>query len=261
MLLIFVQLAMSAPKEKNFYEILGVKKNADEAALKKAYRKLSMKYHPDRNSDEGAEDKFIEVSNAYETLSDSQKRAEYDDIMARGGKPGPGGGFGRQQQGGPGGGFGDPMDMFSRMFGGGGGGGQRGGPGASFSFSGGMPGGGGGFRGGMPGGMPGGMGGMGGNFGHPQHPQPSEQWGSKHVKTYNDADWPLSSTESESSKRLVYVVAFYKHDDKSQKLEHIWSGLAKNLGKLVKVCAVHLDDPASRKYKAPYINSFEYLSI
>lgn len=63
---------------KNYYEILGVEESADLAAIKKAYRKLAIKYHPDKNSEPGAEDTFKQVTEAYETLSDSTKRAEYD---------------------------------------------------------------------------------------------------------------------------------------------------------------------------------------
>jgi molecular chaperone DnaJ len=64
---------------KDYYEILGVNKNASETELKKAYRKLAMQYHPDRNpGDKAAEDKFREISEAYEVLSDPQKRAQFD---------------------------------------------------------------------------------------------------------------------------------------------------------------------------------------
>tara|TARA_B100000949_G_scaffold28780_1_gene22031 strand:- start:1097 stop:1456 length:360 start_codon:yes stop_codon:yes gene_type:complete len=65
--------------DKDFYEILGVAKNAGEDEIKKSYRKLAMQYHPDRNKDNKvAEKKFKEVSAAYEILKDPQKRAAYD---------------------------------------------------------------------------------------------------------------------------------------------------------------------------------------
>lgn len=115
---------------QDYYEILGVDRNADDATIKKAYRKLAMKYHPDRNPDnKEAEEKFKEIGEAYEVLSDADKRAAYDrmghDAFKNGGMGGAGGagGFG---------GFTDPMDIFAQMFGGGfggfggfGGGGRR----------------------------------------------------------------------------------------------------------------------------------------
>lgn len=62
----------------NYYEILGVQQDADDAQLKKAYRGLSLKYHPDRNTDDGAKGKFQEINEAYEVLSDPNKRNDYD---------------------------------------------------------------------------------------------------------------------------------------------------------------------------------------
>lgn len=79
-----------------FYDRLGVSKNASADEIKKAYRKLSKKYHPDINKEPGAEDKYKEVQEAYETLSDDQKRAAYDQYGAAGANGGFGGagGFG-----------------------------------------------------------------------------------------------------------------------------------------------------------------------
>ena len=65
--------------KKDFYELLGLNRDASDDDIKKAYRKMAMKYHPDRNPDsKEAEEKFKEIKEAYEILSDSQKRAAYD---------------------------------------------------------------------------------------------------------------------------------------------------------------------------------------
>ena len=66
-------------QKRDYYEVLGVSKNADEAEIKKAYRKLAIKFHPDKNPDDpSAEDKFKEAAEAYEVLSKSEKKAQYD---------------------------------------------------------------------------------------------------------------------------------------------------------------------------------------
>lgn len=112
--------------KRDYYEVLGVQKNASEADLKKAYRRLAMKYHPDRNPDDAeAEAKFKEAKEAHEVLSDSQKRAAYDQF-GHAGVSGQGG-FGGGQGGFGGGGFSDIFgDVFGDIFGQGrGGGGQR----------------------------------------------------------------------------------------------------------------------------------------
>ena len=79
--------------KRDYYEILDVARNASDDEIKKAYRKLAMKYHPDRNQDNpSAEEKFKEVKEAYEMLSDSQKRAAYDQYGHAGVDPNMGGG-------------------------------------------------------------------------------------------------------------------------------------------------------------------------
>ncbi|KAG0211775.1 hypothetical protein BGX33_004090 [Mortierella sp. NVP41] len=172
---------------KDYYAILGISRDADDDQIKKAYRKLALKYHPDKNSAPDAQKKFQDMSEAYEVLSDKNKRAVFDQFgeeglkggggpppgaggagAGPGGFPGgfsgfPGGGgthtFSFSSSGGPGGmgsgGFrpSDADDIFKKFFASFGGGGF----GDDMGGMGGMPGG----MGGM-GGMPGGMGGMGG---------------------------------------------------------------------------------------------------
>ena len=110
--------------KRDYYEVLGVNSSADNKEIKKAYRRIAMKFHPDRNPDDPeAEEKFKEATEAYEVLSDSQKRAAYDQYGHAGVDPQMGGaGFG-------GGNFSDIFgDVFGDIFGGAGGGRARSGP-------------------------------------------------------------------------------------------------------------------------------------
>ena len=105
-----------ATTKRDYYEVLSVEKTATGDEIKKSYRKLAVKFHPDKNPDDpGAEEKFKEIGEAYDVLMDADKRAAYDRYghaaFAQGG------GFGR------GGGFHDPFDIFREVFSGGGGGG------------------------------------------------------------------------------------------------------------------------------------------
>ncbi|MDP6964013.1 MAG: molecular chaperone DnaJ [Planctomycetota bacterium] len=93
---------------RDLYEVLGVSRTADDSEIKSAYRKLALKYHPDRNKEEDAEKKFKEASDAYAVLSDSDKRQRYDQFGHAGVGGAAGGGFG-----------GDAHDIFSQFFGGG----------------------------------------------------------------------------------------------------------------------------------------------
>ncbi len=107
-----------ADSKEDFYKILNVGRNASDAEIKKSYRSLAMKYHPDRNTDnpEAAEEKFKQVKEAYEILSDPKKRAAYDQFGHAGVDPSMGGGHGAGGFGGFGGGF---DDMINEFFGGG----------------------------------------------------------------------------------------------------------------------------------------------
>ena len=110
-----------AENKRDYYEVLGVDKNASADEIKKAYRKSAMKYHPDRNpGDKTAEEKFKELGEAYEVLSDSDKRAKYDQFGFAGVDPNFGGGAGGYGDPFGGfGGFGDFGDIFGEFFGGG----------------------------------------------------------------------------------------------------------------------------------------------
>ncbi len=101
--------------QRDYYEVLGVGRDASDSEIKSAYRKLALKYHPDRNKDEGAAEKFKEATEAYSVLSDADKRARYDRFGHAGVAGGPGGGGVPVD-------FSDIFSQFSDIFGGRGGG-------------------------------------------------------------------------------------------------------------------------------------------
>lgn len=115
--------------KRDYYDVLGVSKNASSTEIKKAYRKLALQYHPDRNKTADAEKKFKEINEAYEILSDSQKKQTYDqfghDAFGASTGGGPASGWGSQTYtyttnggGNPFGNISDPFEIFEQFFGG-----------------------------------------------------------------------------------------------------------------------------------------------
>lgn len=105
--------------QRDYYDVLGVSRNASEDEINKAYRRLAKKYHPDLNHAPGAEEKYKEVNEAYEVLHDKQKRAQYDQFGQAGANMGGQGFNGAQFNGQDFGGFSDFGDIFNQFFGGG----------------------------------------------------------------------------------------------------------------------------------------------
>jgi molecular chaperone DnaJ len=113
---------MATKNKRDYYEILSVSRDATEEEIKRSYRKLAVKFHPDKNpGDTGAEERFKELGEAYDVLMDANKRAAYDRYGHAA--------FAQGNAGPAGGGFHDPFDIFREVFGGGGGGGGGGGMG------------------------------------------------------------------------------------------------------------------------------------
>jgi protein disulfide-isomerase A6 len=225
MVVLLLLIASLAAAGRNYYKILGVKKRANDGQLKKAYRKLALKYHPDKNPDdqEAASKKFQEISNAYEVLSDPKKRKIYDQFGEEGLKEGGGPGGPGGHPGGPGGGFADPFKMFESFFGGGGGGGGPGGMPGGFGGGGGMPGGFGGFGGG----------GRGGGKAPPNGNLFKKASG---VKSFTSKKFPHPGSGAKSFWLIVFYAPWCQH---SQRLQQIWEDLAVKLKGVIRVGAVN----------------------
>lgn len=235
--LVLASLLVLAAGGRDLYKILEIDKGADEATIKRAYRKLALKYHPDKNPDnpEQAEEKFREVGGAYDVLSDETKRKVYDQYGEEGlkqheagqqpgahhhgGFPGGGGPFGfgggggrrqfRFHFGGGGGGGRDPFDMFHEQFGGGG----------------------------FPG----------GHHGHPGGGRRGHHGGGRGGGVSYDANSPVSLLKQgkfpgHDARNVWFVEFFAPWCGHCQQLKPTWEALAKELKGLVKVGAVNCDE-------------------
>ena len=222
---------------RDYYSILGVGRDADDKAIKKAYRKLAMKWHPDKNAgnEEQAEKRFTEIANAYEVLSDAEKRKLYDQFGEEG-PSGPSGGGGGPGAGGfPGGGgarfrrtsfaHGDPFELFNKMFGGGKGRGKgKGGSGGMMDD----------LMGSMMGDLMGGM--MGGGAGQ-QH----RAGGAPDLYTKESPVLRVGALPTPSSSRNWLIHFYSPSSPKSQGIAKTWTKLARLLPESVKVGAVNCD--------------------
>ena len=250
-------LILSVGRAQNYYKILGVRRNADDKALKKAYRALALKWHPDKNPDnqEEAQQKFTEISEAYEVLSDPEQRRIYDQVGADGlknggGGGGGGGGFGGggfqgfqgfQGFGGGGGGrggrrgFRDPFSMFDDMFGGGG---------VHIEFGGGGPGGG-PFGGGMPGFEE--FGGGGGGRGRRQQRGPSPDPFDRDFQRQTGVKKLSAKRFPDGSAKHLWFVLFYSSRDGAPELRERVAQLAQRMKGVVKVGVVNCDAREERQ--------------
>ncbi|GMH39634.1 hypothetical protein BSKO_07532 [Bryopsis sp. KO-2023] len=232
-LLLLLVARVTSVRDTKLYDVLEVSSDADEATIKRAYRKKALQWHPDRNQDnkEEAEEKFREVAEAYEMLSDADKRQKYDQFGDAAFGDGGGGGGGWQGGGGGGGGrggfHGDPFEMFNTFFGGSG---SNFGGGVKFTF-GGDTGrarrGGGGGGGGCNAGGGGGGGGRSGGEGFYEN--------DRNVKDFDGVD--LNDVSG-----WVHLVEFYAPwCGHCRNLAPKWSAVGKALDGVVKVGAINCD--------------------
>lgn len=205
-------------RDTKFYDLLGVAPDADEATIKKGYRRQALRYHPDRNPDKPeAEEKFKEIAAAYEVLTDPKKRATYDrfgeqGLQNAGAEGAEGGGF-------HGGGFhGDPFNIFETVFGQGFGGGN-----VRFEFGGGA--------GGFPGG------------GFKQQRQPPRQQGSLYEKDALVQELDGDTFPEGDGEGWIWLLEFYAPwCGHCQKMASKWRKVAESLHGVVRVSAVNCDE-------------------
>ena len=203
---------------QDYYKLLGVPRNAEDVAIRKAFKKLSLKYHPDKNKDdrEAAEKKFIEIANAYEVLSDPEKRKIYDAHGEEGLKN-----HGQQGQGSP---FGNMNfdDIFGSFFGGG----QRaqGGGNSNFRFQ---------FN----------QGGGGQQFFQQGGEEQPQQKAEKLFKNTDVIELDLGNLNQLYRRTTIWMVNFYHHGNQQSKgLKDEWVTLSDKLFGIIKVAAVSCAD-------------------
>lgn len=211
-LILFVAYFEVIQCAEDYYQILGVPRNADDAVIKKAFKKLSLKYHPDKNknNEEFAKQQFVKVATAYETLIDPEKREIYNQYGEEGVKKKE---AGQDPNGNPFGG--DFQDIFSNFFGGGhfGGGHQR------FHFN---------------------MGGGGGRQQRPQEEQHEDFWAQSDVTQLT-----MENIANFYRRNEVWMILFYKSNDRTSKgYRDVWRELAEKLYGIVKVAAINCHEEA-----------------